>query len=162
MVAEEDALTVDLSNGTNTAKESHHIPNSLLNNHGSEDAIPQNEVIDNEEAKPSNLPLFTNKNDILSTQEDSPLMQAVMKAPTVEPSKRLPVSIRKDGDPNETIGVGEMTANLHANDQPIYRVVTQPTVDKKTNKKTNSGKPYKVAGHQKKSSLKGKRNFTVL
>lgn len=118
--------------------------------------------IGTEDIQPSNLPLYSNKNDVFSTHEDSPLMQAVMKVPNAEPTKRLPVTIRKDGEPNETIRVDEMTANLHANDQPIYRVVTQPSVEKKTNKKgaaskdqVNSGsKPHK-GGHQKKSSLKG-------
>ncbi|XP_041977663.1 uncharacterized protein LOC121731997 isoform X2 [Aricia agestis] len=93
---------------------------------------------DTAEAKPSNLPMFTSKNDVLSTQEDSPLMQAVLKVPsTVEPAKR-PISVRKDGDNNELINLDEMTASLHANDQPIYRVVTQPSVDKKNAKKGNS------------------------
>lgn len=120
-------------------------------------------IIDEDGISPSKLPMFTNKNELLSTQEDSPLMQAVMKVPTEEPGKRLPVSNRKDGDPNETIGVDELTANLHANDQPVYKIVTQPSVEKKTNKKTGSskeqgsgGRPYKT-GHQKKSSLKGMR-----
>lgn len=119
-------------------------------------------IVGTDDILPSKLPMYTNKNDVFNTNEDSPLMQAVMKVPNVEPTKRLPVSNRKDGEPNETIRVDEMTANLHANDQPIYRVVTQPTVEKKANKKggsskeqVNSGsKPHK-SGHQKKSSLKG-------
>lgn len=121
-----------------------------------------NVIIDSEDIKPSKQPLqFTSKNDVLSTQEDSPLMQAVMKVPTLEPAKQPPASQRKDNDPNELIRVDEMTANLHANDQPIYRVVTQPTVDKKSNKKgssvkeSNSNKSHKN-GHQKKSPVKGK------
>lgn len=119
-----------------------------------------NVIIDTEDIKPSKQPLFTSKNDVLSTQEDSPLMQAVMKVPTLEPAKQQPASQRKDNDPNELIRVDEMTANLHANDQPIYRVVTQPTVDKKSNKKgslvkeTNGNKSHKN-GHQKKSPVKG-------
>lgn len=104
--------------------------------------------------------MFTNKNEILSTQEDSPLLQAVLKVPTAEPIKRLPVSHRREGDPNETISVDEMTANLHANDQPVYRVVTQPSAEKKGNKKGGSskeqtGSKQQKTGHQKKSSLKG-------
>lgn len=155
VIAEEEATAEESTNRTNLDKETYHVNTPSNITSGSDDGSLTNEATDNDEAKPSNLPLFTNKNGILSTQEDSPLMQAVLKAPTVEPLKRLPVSIRKDGEPNETIGVDEMTANLHANDQPIYRVVTQPTVDKKSNKKSHSGKPYKIAGHQKKSSLKG-------
>lgn len=118
-----------------------------------------NSVID-DDIQPSKLPMFTNKNEILSTQEDSPLLQAVLKVPTAEPIKRLPVSHRRDGDPNETISVDEMTANLHANDQPVYRVVTQPSVEKKGNKKGSAskeqtGNKQQKTGHQKKSSLKG-------
>lgn len=124
-------------------------------------AEDSNSVIDTDDIQPSKLPMFTNKNEIFSTQEDSPLMQAVLKVPTAEPVKRLPVSTRKDGDPNETISVDEMTANLHANDQPVYRVVTQPSVEKKgSNKKGSSskdqiGNKQQKTGHQKKSSLKG-------
>ncbi|XP_053625584.1 low-density lipoprotein receptor-related protein 2 isoform X1 [Plodia interpunctella] len=118
-------------------------------------------IIDEDGLQPSKLPMFTNKNE-LSTQEDSPLMQAVMKVPTVEPGKRLPVANRKDGEPNDIlISVDDLTANLHANDQPVYRVVTQPTVDKKNNKKSGTkdqSKPYKT-GHQKKSSLKEKHRI---
>lgn len=117
-------------------------------------------VITPDDVQPSKLPLYSSKNDVFSTHEDSPLMQAVMKVPTAEPTKRLPVSNRRDGEPNETIRVDEMTANLHANDQPIYRVVTQPSTDKKTNKKGSASKEQsntgnKKGGHQKKSSLKG-------
>ncbi|CAB3234526.1 unnamed protein product [Arctia plantaginis] len=120
-------------------------------------------LISSDDIQPSNLPLYTNKNDVFSTYEDSPLMQAVMKVPTAESVKRLPVSNRKDGEPNESIRVDEMTANLHANDQPIYRVVTQPSVDRKTNKKgsgaTKEQSNSKKGGHQKKSSLKDKHRI---
>lgn len=115
-------------------------------------------VVASDDVKPSKLPMFTSKNDVLSTQEDSPLMQAVMKVPFVEQTKRLPVSNRKDGESNELIKTDEITANLHANDQPVYRVVTHPSIDKKSNKKNVSSKEQngKQKGHQKKSSLKGK------
>ncbi|XP_032513996.1 serine protease nudel-like isoform X1 [Danaus plexippus] len=118
-------------------------------------------ISDSDDIKPSNLPMFTSNNEVLSTQEDSPLMQAVMKVPTAEPSKRHPVSIRKDEESNELIGVDEMTANLHANDQPIYRVVTQPSVDKKPNKKGGVKDPNtsKTNKSQKKSSLKEKNRI---
>ncbi|XP_038215755.1 uncharacterized protein LOC119835158 isoform X1 [Zerene cesonia] len=122
-----------------------------------------NFIIDSDEIKPSKLPMFTSKNDILSTQEDSPLMQTVMKVPSVEQTKRLSVSIRKDGEPNELISSDEMTANLHANDQPVYRVVTQPSIDKKSNKKSGTSKEQNggkhKGGHQKKSSLKDKQRI---
>ncbi|XP_050666562.1 uncharacterized protein LOC126966500 isoform X2 [Leptidea sinapis] len=127
------------------------------------DQTQPNFVIDSDNVKPSRIPMFTSKNDVLSTQEDSPLMQAVMKVPSVEQNKRLPVSTRKDGEPNELIGVHEMTANLHANDQPVYRVVTQPSVDKKANKKSGTSKEHSgskhKSGHQKKSSLKDKQRI---
>ncbi|XP_063620156.1 sortilin-related receptor-like isoform X1 [Cydia splendana] len=162
VVAEQETVLVD-ANGTileNTV--SHKSPTaSAFVNSGSVDSLrPANTFTDlSEDVKPSNLPMFTNKNEILSTQEDSPLMQAVMKVP--EPTKKLPVSNRKDGEPNETVGIDELTANLHANDQPIYRVVTQPSLDKKNNKKTGTTKDqqkYKT-GHQKKSSLKDKHRI---
>lgn len=162
-MAEEDAVIVE-ANGSSSDQGHHKHPKPPANlNPGSEDPFgPPNDVIDTDETKPSNIPLFTNKNEVYSTQEeDSPLMQAVMKVPTIEPGKRQ--SIRKDGDPNSSVAVEELTASLHANDQPIYRVVTQPTVDKKTNKKSSISKPSK-AGHQKKSSLKGKKikqKFTI-
>lgn len=97
-------------------------------------------------------------NEVLNTEEDNPQTQAVLKMPANEQAKLV---YRKDGDPNELIGVDEMTANLHANDQPVYRIVTQPSVDKKANKKSSSkeqgsdSKPLK-SNHQKKSSSKGK------
>ncbi|XP_045783357.1 uncharacterized protein LOC123879607 isoform X1 [Maniola jurtina] len=128
----------------------------------SEEDIKKSNPLTDKDVAPSNLPMFSSKNDVLSTQEDSPLMQAVMKVPTVEPSKRLPVSNRKDGEPNELIRVDEMTANLHANDQPIYRVVTQPSVEKKSNKKGSSKEQISSklkGGHQKKSSLKDKNRI---
>ncbi|XP_045491772.1 uncharacterized protein LOC123691433 isoform X2 [Colias croceus] len=122
-----------------------------------------NFVIDSDEIKPSKLPTYTSKNDVLSTQEDSPLMQTVMKVPSIDQTKRLSVSIRKDGEPNELISSDEMTANLHANDQPVYRVVTQPSVDKKSNKKSGTSKEQNggkhKGGHQKKSSLKDKQRI---
>lgn len=161
VIAEEDAVIVESANGSLPEQGNHHKhpkpPTNL--NPGSEDPFaPPNEVIDTDEAKPSNMPLFTSKNEVLSTQEeDSPLLQAVLKVPTAESGKRQ--TIRKDGVPNTALGVGDLTASLHANDQPIYRVVTQPTTDKKTNKKTvtkvHQTKPNKT-GHQKKSSLKDK------
>lgn len=123
-----------------------------------EEDLKKLDPLDTEVVKPSNLPVFSSSNDVLSTQEDSPLMQAVLKVPTAEPSKRLPVSTRKDGEPNELIRVDEMTANLHANDQPIYRVVTQPSAERKPNKKGSSKEQISSkskGGHQKKSSLKG-------
>lgn len=121
-------------------------------------------VISPDDIQPSNLPLSSNKNDAFSSNEDSPLMQAVMKVPNVEPTKRLPVTNRKESDPDEMIRVDEMTANLHANDQPVYRVVTQPSVDKKLNKKGTPSKEQssannKKGGHQKKSSLKDKHRI---
>lgn len=109
-----------------------------------------------DDAIPSKVPY---SNDVLSTEEGSPLMQAVLKVPTVEPAKH--VSNRKDGEPIAIVGVDELTANLHANDQPIYRIVTQPSVEKKSNKKsvakeqTTERKSQKT-GHKKKSTLKGK------
>lgn len=164
VIAEQDAVVVEFANGSTQQGLDipYKIPKPTTNlDPGSEDPFgSSNSVIDTDDIQPSKLPMFTSKNEILSTQEDSPLMQAVMKVPTVEPAKRLPVSIRKDGEPNETIRVDEMTANLHANDQPIYRVVTQPSIEKKANKKSgtskeqNSSKPHK-SGHQKKSSMKG-------
>ncbi|KOB76300.1 Low-density lipoprotein receptor-related protein, partial [Operophtera brumata] len=108
------------------------------------------------DVSPSKLPY---SNDVLSIEEDSPLMQAVLKIPTIEPAKH--VSNRKDGEPIEIIGVDELTANLHANDQPIYRVVTQPSTEKNSNKK-NVAKEQTIerksqkAGHKKKSTLKEK------
>lgn len=105
-----------------------------------------------DDLSPSKLPY---SNDVLSTEEDSPLMQAVLKVPTIETAKH--VSNRKDGEPIAIVSVGELTANLHANDQPIYRVVTQPSVDKKSNKskeQTTERKSQKT-GHKKKSTLKG-------
>ncbi|XP_028176279.1 uncharacterized protein LOC114364356 isoform X2 [Ostrinia furnacalis] len=133
------------------------------------DAYEPNSVLDTDDIHPSKLPMFTNKIEVLSTQEDSPLMQAVLKVPTAEPVKRLPVFNRRDGDPNETIQLDELTANLHANDQPIYRIVTQPSVENNgTNKKGSSSKEQsssskeqkqQKAGHQKKSSLKDKHRI---
>ncbi|XP_068629947.1 uncharacterized protein [Battus philenor] len=127
---------------------------------------PPKVLVDSDGAEPSKLPMFTSKNDILSTQEDSPLMQAVMKVPTLEPAKRLPTANRREGEQNGLIRVDEMTANLHANDQPVYRVVTQPTTEKKSNKKTGGGKEQLIngnkpvkGGHQKKSSLKDKHRI---
>ncbi|KAG6450032.1 uncharacterized protein LOC115443476 [Manduca sexta] len=122
-------------------------------------------VNDKENVQPSKLPAFTSSNDVLSIEEDNPLMQAVLKVPTIEPTNRTPVSNRKEGEPNEVIRVDEMTASLHANDQPIYRVVTQPSTEKKTNKKNGSikeqgsgNKPHKT-GHSKKSSSKDKQRI---
>ncbi|XP_073944227.1 uncharacterized protein isoform X2 [Choristoneura fumiferana] len=163
VVAEQEPLIVD-ANGTiidNTFNYKSPTSPVFVSSSSGDNKGASNTITDPaEDVKPSNLPMFTNKNEILSTQEDSPLMQAVMKVP--EPSKKLPVSNRKEGDPNETIGVGELTANLHANDQPIYRVVTQPSVEKKSNKKSGTSKdqqkPYKT-GHQKKSSLKDKHRI---
>ncbi|XP_048479433.1 uncharacterized protein LOC105385378 isoform X2 [Plutella xylostella] len=158
VIAEEDPTVADVSSSPSERVAAAAQTNVKVGADGT-----KYEFSELDDPQPSKLPLSTNKNDVLSTQEDSPLMQAVMKAPTVEPAKRLPISIRKDGEPNETmVGVDELTANLHANDQPVYRVVTQPTVDKKTNKKSgsklhqNSGKPYKTGHQQKKSSLKDK------
>lgn len=158
VVAELDSLP---TNETTTYKDSTlpRTPNLDNKSFGSPTA-----VISSDDIQPSNLPLYTNKNDVFSTYEDSPLMQAVMKVPTAESIKRLPVSNRKDGEPNETIVADEMTANLHANDQPIYRVVTQPSVDRKTNKKGSGASKEqsntKKGGHQKKSSLKGINYFS--
>ncbi|KAL4714051.1 hypothetical protein ACJJTC_008405 [Scirpophaga incertulas] len=121
-----------------------------------------NTVIDSDDIQPSKLPMYTNKNEI-STQEDSPLMQAVLKVPTAEPAKRLPVSNRRD--PNDAVGVDEMTANLHANDQPVYRVVTQPSTEKKANKKggvskePNGSKQQKTGHHKKNSASKDKHRI---
>ncbi|XP_049866637.1 uncharacterized protein LOC126367259 isoform X2 [Pectinophora gossypiella] len=164
VVAEQDAVVVGATKGS-TVDMTQKAPKPTANlNPGSEDPFgPPNTIIDTDEIQPSKLPMYTSNNDVLSTQEDSPLMQAVMKVPTAEPLKRLPVSNRRDGEPNETIRVDEMTANLHANDQPIYRVVTQPSVEKKSNKKSGTpkeqqGKPHK-SGHQKKSSLKDKHRI---
>lgn len=165
VVAEMDAVMAP-TNGTIIYKDPSptvQLTSSSVNSFGSPLSLMSSDDI-----PPSKLPLYTNKNDVFSTDEDSPLMQAVMKVPSVEPTKRLPVSNRKDGEPNETIRVDEMTANLHANDQPIYRVVTQPSVEKKTNKKggaskeqvNSGGKPHK-GGHQKKSSLKGINIITL-
>lgn len=108
-----------------------------------------------DDASPSQLPY---SNDVLSTEEDSPLMQAVLKVPSVDPSKH--VSNRKDTDVS-IVGVDEMTANLHANDQPIYRVVTQPSAEKKSNKKTavkeqTTERKSQKTSHKKKSTLKGR------
>ncbi|KAJ2952638.1 hypothetical protein O0L34_g6969 [Tuta absoluta] len=159
VIAEQGAVAVESANPT-SKNTLHKAPKPTSDtSQGSEDLSP-NTIIDKDDVQPSKLPMYsTSNNDVLSTQEDSPLMQAVMKVPTAEPLKRLPVSNRRDGEPNETIRVDEMTANLHANDQPIYRVVTQPSIEKKTNKKSGSSKdqskPYKT-GHQKKSSLKDK------
>ncbi|XP_059054246.1 uncharacterized protein LOC131848417 isoform X2 [Achroia grisella] len=163
VVAEQETMIVDATNGSIIYNM--HKPSVSYNIDSRNPHEPPN-IIDEDGIQPSKLPMFTNKNELFSTQEDSPFMQAVMKVPTADPLKRLPVSNRKDGDPNETISVDELTANLHANDQPIYRVVTQPSVDKKTNKKTSGSskeqgsgtKPYKT-GHQKKSSLKDKNRF---
>lgn len=162
VILEQEVATVDSSKEPLLQKE---IPTKFPKIPVSKYSKPN--LLEDKEVQPSNLPLFTSKNDVLSTQEDSPLMQAVLKAPTVEPIKRLPISNRKDGDPNELIRVDEMTANLHANDQPVYRVVTQPTAEKKSNKKSSS-KDQNISksnksGHQKKSSMKGKfRHFIVL
>lgn len=108
------------------------------------------------DVSPSKFPF---SNDVLSTEEDSPLMQAVLKLPTVEPAKH--VSNRKDGELIAIVGVDELTANLHANDQPIYRVVTQPSAEKKSNKKSvakeqTTERKSQKPGHKKKSTLKGK------
>ncbi|CAG5012387.1 unnamed protein product [Parnassius apollo] len=164
VIAEQDAAVLESANATIPHKEN-KLPTYL--NPASKDPFGlQNVLIDTDDTEPSKLPMFTSKNDVLSTQEDSPLMQAVMKVPTLEPAKRLPPANKKDGEQNELIRVEEMTANLHANDQPVYRVVTQPSTEKKTNKKTvgskdqqNIGnKPYK-SGHQKKPSSKDKHRI---
>ncbi|XP_072943808.1 uncharacterized protein [Epargyreus clarus] len=159
VIAEQEAVIVDSSNGTTIGHVTISIPKLPTNKSpGSEDPFGPNVFIDTDNVHPSKLPLYSSKNDVLTTQENSPLLPD-LKLPTSEPSKRLPVSNRKDGEPNELIKVDEMTASLHANDQPVYRVVTQPTVEKKSNKKGASskeqGKPFKN-GHQKKSSLKDK------
>lgn len=138
-------------------------PQNTMNSNGQTSFSAESGFNERNQARPSKTPIFSD-NDVLSTEDDNLLMQAVLKVPTIEPAKKLPVSNRKEGEPNETVGVNEMTANLHANDQPVYRVVTQPTVDKKSNKKTGStketseGKPHKT-GHQKKSSLKDKQRI---
>lgn len=158
VILEQDMVTASLK-GTPSTQQLYDKISKVQKNPNPVDVIGKSKLTAiKEDVKPSNLPMFTSKNDVLSTQEDSPLMQTVLKLPTVEPSK-LPVTNRKNGDPNELIRVDEMTANLHANDQPIYRVVTQPSVEKKSNKKgtskeQNSNKSSKI-GHQKKSSLKG-------
>lgn len=114
---------------------------------------------------PSKIPMFTSKNDVYDGEEDNPFIQTVLKIPSSDSTKRGPVTNRKDGEPNETISVDELTASLHANDQPIYRVVTKPSTDKKGTKKggaskeQTSNKPHK-AGHQKKSSSKGRFSST--
>ncbi|CAH2074275.1 unnamed protein product, partial [Iphiclides podalirius] len=164
VITEQEAVIVE-ANGTIPNTQIPHkkitLPTHL--NPGSEDPFgPPSLLVDTEDVRPSKLPMFTSKNDVLSTQEDSPLMQAVMKVPTLAPEKTLPPTVREDAEQNELIRAEEMTAHLHA-DQPVYRVVTQPSTEKKSNKKSGGGKehqstgnkPYK-GGHQKKSSLKDK------
>lgn len=121
-----------------------------------EDVNPPNTIIDTDDIDTFVQPTYTSNNDALSTEEDSPLSQVSMKLPTVEPAKILPITNRRDGEPNETLR-DDMTANLHANDQPVYRVVTQPTLNVKKKDgttKVTQGKPHKH-GHPKKSTLKG-------
>lgn len=149
VVAEQDAIDFSISDSPNKApKPTANIYPEAKDPFGSQKS----------DVRPSKAPF---SNDVLSIEEDSPLMQAVLKVPTTEPAKHLPVSNRKDGESNESVGVDEMTANLHANDQPIYRVVTQPSIEKKNNKKSGSLKDQNIGnktqktGHQKKSSLKG-------
>ncbi|CAH0692477.1 unnamed protein product [Chilo suppressalis] len=166
VIAEQDVFTTDTRNGSVPQDSALKFPKPTMQlTSGSEDPFAsQNSVIDTDDVQPSKLPLYANKNGI-STQEDSPLMQAVLKVPTAEPLKRFPVSKRKDGEPNETISVNELTANLHANDQPIYRVVTQPSVEKKENKKSGNSKEQtgskqqKTGHHKKISSLKDKHRI---
>ncbi|XP_026495166.2 uncharacterized protein LOC113400021 isoform X1 [Vanessa tameamea] len=163
VILEKDMITIESVKGTPSNQELYDKVSKLQKITKPVDSIGKSKLTAiKDDIQPSNLPMFTSKNDVLSTQEDSPLMQTALKVPTIEPSK-LPVSNRKDGEPNELIRVDEMTANLHANDQPIYRVVTQPTIEKKSNKKgttkdQNSNKSNK-SGHQKKSSLKDKNRI---
>lgn len=136
---------------------------AVINPGSLETFVPLSDLVDSDEVEPSKLPTIPGKNDVLTTEEGgNSLLQAVIKTPTLEPVKQMPVANRKEGDHTEVIRVEEMTANLHANDQPVYRVVTQPTTEKKANKKsgsvkeqqTSSVKPFK-GGHPKKSSSKG-------
>ncbi|CAH2086661.1 unnamed protein product [Euphydryas editha] len=162
VILEQDMVTLPFK-GTPSTQQLYDKISKIQKNPNPVDVVEKSKLTAfKEDVKPSNLPMFTSKNDVLSTQEDSPLMQTVLKLPTVEPSK-LPVSNRKNGDPIELIRVDEMTANLHANDQPIYRVVTQPSVEKKSNKKGNSkeqnSNKSNKNGHQKKSSLKDKNRI---
>lgn len=138
-------------------------PSYELSNKYPKPTLTASTDISAENAQPGIASSETSSNDVLGTDEGVKLTEDNPNAPTLEASKRLPISIRKDGEPNDVIRVDEMTANLHANDQPIYRVVTQPSVEKKSYKKNNAtkeqqnlgNKPQKT-GHQKKFSLKGK------
>lgn len=153
VIAEQDAMDLSVSDTSNKA------PKPTANtNPETKDPFGSQK---SDDPRPSKAPL---SNDVLSTEEDSPLMQTVLKELTTQPAKGLPVSNRKEGKPNETVGVDDLTAYLHANDQPIYRVVTQPSTEKKSNKKTGSSKVQSLGnksqktGHQRKSSLKGMLN----
>ncbi|XP_026329784.1 serine protease nudel-like isoform X2 [Hyposmocoma kahamanoa] len=129
---------------------------SQINSNINSDFNPPNTNIDTDDIEAIIQPTYTS-NDALSTEEDSPLSQVSMKLPTAEPAKILPITNRRDGEPNETLR-DDMTANLHANDQPVYRVVTQPTVNikkKDGTTKVTQTKPHKH-GHPKKSTLKDK------
>ncbi|XP_014368025.2 uncharacterized protein LOC106718453 [Papilio machaon] len=140
---------------------------AVINPGSLETFVPLSHLIDSDEVEPSKLPTIPGKNDVLTTEEGgNSLLQSVLKTPTLEPVKQLPVANRQEGDHSDIIRVEEMTANLHANDQPVYRVVTQPTTEKKANKKgggvkeqqTSSVKPFK-GGHPKKSSSKDKNRI---
>lgn len=152
VIAEQESLIGAPANGTLKSSK----PTIASEENGYQNTIKADDT------RPSKIPAFSSKNDVFSTEEDNLFMQTVLKVPPSEQLKRPPSSIRKDGEPNETIRVDEMTASLHANDQPIYRVVTKPSVDKKGTKKGGSSKeqtgtrPHKL-GHQKKSSLKDKQ-----
>lgn len=128
-----------------------------------EDSNPSNTIIDADGIEPSIQPTYTITNDALSTQEDSPLSQVSMKLPTAESANRLPITNRRDGEPNETLR-DDMTANLHANDQPVYRVVTQPTLNIKKKDGPTKATPNKTHkhGHPKKSTLKGLRLYYLI
>lgn len=159
-----DAVVADQNSVLDPSKS----PSYELSNKYPKPTVTAGTVISAENVQQSVASSETYSNDVLGTDSGVQLTQENPNTPTIEASKRLPISIRKDGEPNEVLRIDEMTASLHANDQPIYRVVTQPSVENKLYKKNNTAKEQKNSGskpqktgHQKKSSLKDKhRNRT--
>lgn len=160
MSGEDEAVVIESSSGPSPIGAPLRKPTPPTSlNPGSEDPFgPPNELVDTDDSKPTKNPA---SNDVLSTEDVNlpqlPFKQAIANA-------QIPITNRKNGELNGNSDNVEMTAQLHANDQPIYRVVTQPSIDKKGVKKGNSklpSKPYKT-GHQKKSSLKGEFIYLLL
>ncbi|GBP95205.1 Low-density lipoprotein receptor-related protein 2 [Eumeta japonica] len=152
VVAEEETGVVDSSNGSTLETQSHHkYPKPSINsNPGSEDPFgPQNVLVEAAGTKSTQSSALNHKNDV-TPDDDSPLMQANMKIPIMDTNKQ-PTTTSINSIHSDAIGVDEMTANLHANDQPHYRVVTQPTMEKKMNKKGDTSKIQSNTSYKRKT-----------